>query len=87
MPTATTTRPGFVTDRAGFPLFISWRAAVSWLTTSGRALQCPDCSEIHDSATEAFECCDARSAYPVLADAHDRQLLHNITADELVERL
>lgn len=87
MPTALATRPTHVTDRAGCALFISRKAAVSWLTTVDRALQCSGCGEIHDTADAAFDCCGTHSAYPVVAWSHDPQLVRNITATELAERL
>lgn len=84
MITALATRPTFVIDRTGFPRFISWPAADAWLTGPDRGLQCSGCGEIHDTADAAFSCCDMRSAYPVVACAHDRQLTRNVTAHELL---
>ena len=88
MTTALATRPSFLVDRAGHPRFINRPAATAWLTgaTDGRALQCPDCGDIHDHADDAFDCCDMQSACPVRSYAHDPQLTHNITTRELAER-
>lgn len=87
MTSTTATSTGYVVDRTGSPRFINRTAATAWLATAtdGRALQCPDCTEIHDDTDTAFDCCRTGAALPVRPVVGDPDLFETVPADQLTE--